>query len=78
MNKKVLGIAVVFMVVAMLASSIGAVLAKPTIKCVDFRVESWPAPMNDPDYDWSKFKTFPAGESGNDKIIRIPTLGVPH
>jgi len=51
------------------------VYAKPTVEDVDFRIEIWPA---DPAvYDWSKFKSFDAGESANSKIFKFPVIGVP-
>ena len=74
MNKKVLGIVVVLMAVSMLATPL-IVYAKPTIKDVDFRIEVWPA---DPALsDWSKFKSFSAGESENSKFLIMPIIGMP-
>ena len=67
LNRKVLGIAVVLLAVAMLATPL--VSAKPTIESVEFRIESWPYLSG----DFSKSKSVTAGESGNKKVIRIPT-----
>jgi hypothetical protein len=71
LNRKVLGIAVVLLAVAMLATPL--VSAKPTIESVEFRIESWPYLSG----DFSKSKSVTAGESGNKKVIRIPTYGEP-
>ena len=73
MNRKVLGIAVLALAAVMLTTPL-MVSAKPTIKSVEFRIESWP------DFvfgDWSKFKAFPAGVSGNLKLMKLPAYGTP-
>jgi hypothetical protein len=72
-KKKILGFALAFVFLSMLATPM--VSAKPTIKSVAFRIESWPAPTEVGDY--SKMKAITAGESGNSKLLRLPTLGVP-
>jgi hypothetical protein len=73
LKRKILGLALVIAMIAVLATPLAA--AKPTIKSVEFRIESWPAPTGVGDY--SKLKAFPAGESGNSKMIKGPTMGVP-
>ena len=72
-KRKIFGLALVIAMIAVLATPLAA--AKPTIKSVEFRIESWPAPLEIGDY--SKMKEIPAGESGNSKLIRVPTRGVP-
>jgi hypothetical protein len=75
-NRKVLVTFVVLMAAAMLATPlISCAAAKPTVKSVVFRLETWPA--NPELADYSKFKYFECGESENVMLLRLPTDGVP-
>jgi hypothetical protein len=72
-KRKILGLALAIAMIAALATPL--VVAKPSVKSVEFRIESWPALIGVGDY--SKMKVIPAGESGNSKLLRTPTFGVP-
>jgi hypothetical protein len=70
MNRKILGVCIVFMLVAMMATPL--VSAKPEVWSVTFNLET--LPDLSPDADWSKFKMIET-EKGLLIVDQIPASG---